>query len=430
MNMAIDQTKNDIAWNSLFEKYNILLEVDTKGFFEIESAQINEVRESRLMAKFDHFVNLPKIFRDNNLSILPVSRSRYIIGHFDAYCKINEGDIDPIIVPFPSELESIDITNLYSESSALHCAFNLGIIDDLWGEKTRYTVSGRMSTGSFDFNIKNCENSEHYPITVDKSQCEIDGGFESENYFLILEAKNYSIDDFLIRQLYYPYRLWSNKISKKVIPIFMTYSNDRFSFFIYEFEDQLDYNSIKLIGHKDYIISSEEIQKIDIDNLFKSIRCQPESEVPFPQSDKFERVIDLLSLLMEKDLTTDEITANYQFNVRQTGYYTNAGRYLSLIEKYTNPLTKEITFRLTEDGKAILKKSHKLKSLGFISKILEHEVFYKAFELTINNGVMPETSEICDIISENCTAISESTISRRASSVKAWINWIWEQIQD
>lgn len=428
--MARDKTKNDIAWNELFEKYNILQEVNTNGFFEIESAQINEVRESRLMAKFDHSVNLPKIFRDNKLSILPVSRSKYIIGHFDAYCKIDEGDIEPILFPFPSELESIDITNLYSESSALHCAFNLGIINDLCGEETRYTVSGRMSTGCFNFNIKNSENSEHYAITVQSSQCEIDGGFESENYFLMLEAKNYSFDDFLIRQLYYPYRLWSNKISKKVIPIFMTYSNDRFSFFIYEFEDKFDYNSIKLIGHKDYMISSEEIQRIDIDNLFKSIRCQPESEVPFPQADKFERVIDLLSLLMEKDLTKDEITANYQFDVRQTSYYTDAGRYLRLIEKYTNALTQEITFCLTEDGKAILKKSHKLKYLNFISKILEHEVFYKVFELTISNGKMPEKTEICEVMSKICSGIEKSTIERRASSVKGWIKWIWRQIQD
>lgn len=117
---------------------------------------------------------------------------------------------------------------------ALSCAFNTGIIDAvLGGEKSFHTISGRMSTGSFKFFISNLSESKPYEICVDNSQCEIDAGFESETYLLILEAKLYNVDDFLIRQLYYPYRLWSNKIKKKVIPALMTYSNSNniFSFF-------------------------------------------------------------------------------------------------------------------------------------------------------------------------------------------------------
>ena len=89
----------------------------------------------------------------------------------------------------------------------MHCAFNIGIIDDLVGEKTAYTVSVKMSTESFDFNIINSLANEPYSIKVENSQCEIDAGFESENYFVLIEPKKYLIEDFLIRQLYYPYRL-------------------------------------------------------------------------------------------------------------------------------------------------------------------------------------------------------------------------------
>ena len=66
--------KNDIAWEILFNKYNIISEINEKGKFEITAKQINEVREARLMTKFDHKVNLPKIFADNKLSILPITR--------------------------------------------------------------------------------------------------------------------------------------------------------------------------------------------------------------------------------------------------------------------------------------------------------------------------------------------------------------------
>ena len=68
-------SKNDIAWETLFSELPILYEVKEKGFFEINSTRINQVRQARLMTKFDHRSQLPEIFAQNNLSILPTSMS-------------------------------------------------------------------------------------------------------------------------------------------------------------------------------------------------------------------------------------------------------------------------------------------------------------------------------------------------------------------
>jgi len=425
------KTVNDRAWETLFETHKILEEVARNGCFEIEAAQINKQRESRLMAKFDHLVNLPDIFRANDLSILPISRSKYVIGKFDTHLKVKyDSEIEVIPFDFPPGIESIDYTNLYSESSALHCAFNIGIIDDLFGEKTAYTVSGRMSTESFDFNIINYLANKPYSIKVKNSQCEIDAGFESDNYFVLIEAKNYAIDDFLIRQLYYPYRLWSKKITKKVIPVLMTYSNDVFSFFIYEFGNILNYNSLKIVEQKKYTIAPEKIQLSDVADVFSNVIVISEPDVPFPQADRFERVVDLLSLLLEKDLTQDDITENYEFNVRQTQYYTAAGRYIGLIHKYQNPVTLQVTFCLTNEGRSILGMRHKLKYLALIKKILEHEVFHQVFELTFEGGEPPSKDAICQVMSKNSLGIKEKTIERRYCTVRSWSDWIWSQIQD
>lgn len=179
--------KNNIAWETLFQRYSILDIIAKQGYFEIEATQINEERESRLMAKFDHSDNLPQIFKNNKLSILPISRSKYIIGYFDTYLNVEYStDTELIEIEFPPEIESIDYTHLYSEASAISCAFNTGIIDDLLGEKTWFTLSGRMSSGCFNFKIKNYLNNQSYPISVINSQCEIDGGFESENYLILI----------------------------------------------------------------------------------------------------------------------------------------------------------------------------------------------------------------------------------------------------
>jgi hypothetical protein len=424
-------SKNDKAWENLFQVHDILTKINQQGYFEIESSQINKERESRLMAKFDHSANLPNIFKDNNLSILPISRSKYIIGYFDTYLNVEYStDIELIEKEFPPEIESIDYTHLYSEASAISCAFNTEIIDDLLGEKTFFTLSGRMSSGCFDFKIKNHLNNQSYPISVINSQCEIDAGFESENYLILIEAKKYQVDDFLIRQLYYPYRLWSQKITKKVIPILMTYSNDIFSFFIYEFQNESDYNSIRLIEQKNYIIAPEEITQQDVSDIFATITLIPEPSKPFPQANNFERVIDLLSLLVERDLTRDEITENYQFDQRQTEYYTSSGQYLGLIEKYKAVGTGDITFRLTQEAREILSKRQKNKYLSLIRKILEYQVFYTVFELNLSRGKMPSKGEICEIIVSSRAELSKKTPGRRKSTVSNWIDWIFRQIQD
>ena len=136
---------NDIAWEKLFEKYDILKRIDNHGQYKISAAQIKEFREPRLMAKFDHTINLPKIFLDNQLAILPITRGDYIISHFDAYHKFEENNAPIKKVSLPTYIQSLDLNNIPSETIALNCAAAAGIISDfLQDENLISTVSGRM----------------------------------------------------------------------------------------------------------------------------------------------------------------------------------------------------------------------------------------------------------------------------------------------
>ena len=115
-------------------------------------------------------------------------------------------------MPFPTFIESLNPENITSEATAINCAFIAGIIQDFTGEPNLYsTTNGRMSSSSFDFNIS-CNNEEKFfRVKVDKSQIEIDGGYEGNNSLIIIEAKSDISNDFLIRQLFYPYKLWTKK---------------------------------------------------------------------------------------------------------------------------------------------------------------------------------------------------------------------------
>ena len=182
----------------------------------------------------------------------------------------------------------------------------------------------------------------------------------------LFEAKNEIYDDFLIRQLYYPYRAWLNRVSKTIKTVFLTYSNGTFSLFEYTFAEQESYNSLKLKKHTNYHISTS-ITIFDIQEIIKTEPLEREPEIPFPQADSMERIINLLETLWNEDKKTKEsITDMYTFDKRQTNYYTDAGRYLGLIEKTLHP----VEFSLSRLGKKIMSKSYRDRQLAIIKQII------------------------------------------------------------
>jgi len=420
-------SKNDAAWEKLFQHYNILDMIQQAGVFQISATQINQFREARLMTKFDHKMSLPKLFRDHALCILPDSRGTYLIGQFDAYQDVASIHAppasEPAEFPFPANLETIDHANLYSETSALLCAYNTGMIADLVGEDVRLTVMGRMSTAQFSYQVSDRRSNAGYTITVNSAQCEIDGGFEGDTKLVLIEAKNYTVDDFLIRQLYYPYRLWRSKTNKEVIPVFMTYSNDVFTFLICKFTDEVKYNSLVIVAEKTYRIASEQITLADIYTVYRETAVQTEPDtVPFPQADNFNRIVDLLGLLYESDLTQEQVTAAYQFVTRQTQYYIDACIYLGLVQKSRKGA---VSYALSEVGRTILQQAAKQKYLAIAAIILQHAVFRKTIDLYWTASKPPSKSEVIEIMRHaNLRAVNDTTIPRRAQTVLAWVNWI------
>src|SRR5699024_5416148 len=150
---------------------------------------------------------------------------------------------------------SIDYENITSEAIAINCAFVSGILSDFLQEDRLFpTVSGRMSSNEFSFYINNSNINKDVKVMVSNSQVEIDGGYEGKSSLALIEAKNSISDDFLIRQLYYPFRLWNDKITKTIKPIFMVYSNGIFTLYEYEFQEPNNYNSLVLIKQKNYTL--------------------------------------------------------------------------------------------------------------------------------------------------------------------------------
>jgi hypothetical protein len=256
---------------------------------------------------------------------------------------------------------------------------------------------------------------------VENSQCEIDGGFEGISKFAIIEAKCQSVDDFIIRQLYYPYRLWKSKSSKKIVPILLSFSNNIFVFYIFDFDDLYHYNSISLKSVHRYCIGQYEIELSDIRQiLYNTKSFKKDKSVTFPQADKFVRIVDLLDRLYvnEEPITKEEITIESAFDGRQADYYTSAGIYLGLIEKL------KPGFVLTEKCREIMKLDPKRKNLELVRAILSHRVFNIVLGEYLMYSEKPSRERIINIMNDNLDSLSPTTIARRAQTVEKWVDWI------
>lgn len=427
--MSANLSKNDQAWQSLFEQENILEQIQKNGFVYISSQRINEIREARLMTKFDHQFQLPKPFQDNALSIQPISRSYYIIGPFESYCSLpkNTSLARVQYVNLPPYIETIVPKSITTESSAVICAYLSGMLTDILGEETFFTVFGRMSTGAFSYQINNIKTCQFNRIEVNNSQCEIDGGFEGETKFAIIEAKCQSVDDFIIRQLYYPYKLWKSKINKEIVPIFLSFSNNIFTFYVFEFFDSNQYNSIRLKSTHKYCIGQYEIDLSDIRKIINEVKkLKNDNNLTFPQANKFARVIDLLDKLYinEGSLNKEEITTEYAFDVRQTDYYVSAGVYLGLIEKSQNEIGN--CYSLSAKGQKIMALDPRRKNLELVKTILSYKVFYLVLNEYLKNSGKPTRQTIINIMRDHLNKLNETTLYRRAQTVEKWVEWILE----
>ena len=367
------------AWVELIKKYDIENIVKRKGYFQINSKQIKEYKEPRLMAKWDSSDCLPKVLQDKHLNILPESRSSYVMGDFLLYQEIPElkehvSKMAHVDLP---EYESIDIHHVHSEANAIHVMTLTGILDDfLQVERNVATFSGRMGTGNFDFYVDTFYGGKQN-IHVSKAQCEIDGGFENDDSVVIIEAKNVVHRDFHIRQLYYPYRLWKEKVKKPIRLVFSVYSNMIYRLFEYRFDEIEDYSSISLVKSKNYSLQDTTITQEDLLNVRRDTEItenddKDKRKVSFPQANVMEKVISLMENLYHNPMTKQQIAELMNFDERQSDYYYNAGCYLELFQKAENNDRE-----LTRLGERVFKMNYKNTSAlftGDIEKIAEEKI--------------------------------------------------------
>ena len=177
--------------------------------------------------------------------------------------------------------------------------------------------------------------------------------------------------------------------------------------------------------HKKYAVQEGTINIENIQNILDNTQVIEEPELPFPQADNFERVINLCELLKQRGfISKDNITYNYDFDHRQTDYYSNAAKYLGLIKVVRE--NQQIGCTLTQNGFRIFNLPIVDRQLEFVKLILVHAAFRNTLKLYFDNGNVPTKDEVVEIMKNARlhNIDSDQTYKRRASTIISWINWI------
>lgn len=421
--------KTEQAWNELFGKYGITDCVRRDGSFRISAEQIKEFREPRLMAKFDHRKNLPSVFKSNGLGILPISRGDYLIGPFDLFAPLPEPGSGGIVqkATLPAEVASISPNAIFSEPVALNCAWNAGILQSFLGEERLFpTLTGRMGAKPFEFYIGSIRNGGMTTVAVNGAQIEVDAAYEGDSSLTIIEAKMDLAEDFIVRQLYYPYRHFSMlPIHKSVRTVFLTYSAGIFSLSEYGFTNPDNYSSAVLLKTARYSLDSAVITLADLIRLMESTKPVADAGgIPFPQADTFERVINLCERLTRGPMTKEDIEEAYGFDPRQADYYFNAAAYLGLAKREGGKGSRVV---LSDNGRALSDLPLARRNMRLADLILRHRAFRETFRLSLAQGSIPDKNEIREILLKTNPGLGNpdgETYARRASTIRHWTQWL------
>ncbi|MFN3427931.1 MAG: DUF6997 domain-containing protein, partial [Candidatus Thermochlorobacter sp.] len=148
------------------------------------------------------------------------------------------------------ELETSRIGN--SEMQHLDFAFASSLLREfLEDDSLVLTIRGRKYTPKFEFYA----GKHRQKLSVESVQTEIDAGYEGKDQVVLIEAKNASTKNTIIRQLYYPFRQWKTHTQKKVSLLFFEKRKNEYSLWQFGFTDKYDYNSIELLKSAKFIIT-------------------------------------------------------------------------------------------------------------------------------------------------------------------------------
>lgn len=472
------------AWEILFEAYDIVHQIEETGYYDINVDKMmrdnaiasqwharypdEKAPDNRNILKFDFSADLPNIFKEYRLQIMPIGGKQYRIAPFNMYYPLVNQAVPVIPMASPMKMASLDFGKITTEPNAQTVAEITKMLTYIFHDLNSHnreviaTLSGKNNVHNVAFNIDNVVNKAvPIPLSIHTWQAEIDGVYESNETVLVVESKMKFPKDFNIRQLFIPRLLIEQTMQrlhekKDTYVCYFVKTKDVYIFTVYRFTDLKNMNSIKI--HRQYkfrlsddphnvfsIETAADKAKYNSDEATRRARAlikQTEvltqypiysngKTVSFLQANNLQIALDYLDFLSgssENVLVNEEQTPRsgpeafvdtFKYDSRQYNYYLNWLGYFGFVDKL--PQTGIV---VTSEGKALNSASTANKNDILLQAMAAHPSSRVVLEALLDNHqldldalkktIQKEMQEV-----PQDSQISGNTLTRRISSVKS-----------
>jgi hypothetical protein len=408
-------TKAQRAWSQIISHLDIEFENGISQ--KIHASDIKDItgEEPRLVCYIDSEHKLPPVLRERNAFVLPVGNGVYRLVEGQGFQNLpeitSETRTHTSTIPFKQEMQ-----NGSAEDRYIKQALNSGLISRFTGIDPLLPGStARTYCNEFSFEV-----GSSGPLRAESVQIQVDGIFEGRNAVATMEAKTDDRESFVVRQLYYPFRHYSQETSKSIRSLFFVYddANQIYNFWEYEFQDPKNYSSIELKRSQSYKITHRQPDLSD----FQEVDAEPEWRIP--QADDLSKVQRLVFAVDRGCTDSESLAEHFEFERRQANYYEAASELLGLV-------TCGDEFELTDLGREFTSLRTDERNKLLLKRVLSLPVTNKTFQEAVSRmgGEEPHVSreEIRDMIMEN-TDLSKPTANRRARTIEKWLRWAADHV--
>lgn len=147
--------------------------------------------------------------------------------------------------------------------------------------------------------------------------------------------------------------------------------------------------------------------------------------VPYPQANDLDKVIDLIVSLSGDPITKESISDFFEFDERQGDYYANAAIYLGFLSR---DRSNKGSFVLTDLGTDLQRcRTRRCLTHLLVRQLLQRPTLRQAITRMRERGFVAESveiEEIMDLIDEFDGRYNTTTRRRRASTIRSWLQWL------
>lgn len=410
----------EAAWEKLVAE-----RVDTRrDLVVVSKADIETVtgNELRLMAKMDSSADVPAALRRHGYFIMPIKNGEYVLVRGNGFHVLENLPEPPTIFRPQLDFDLVTLSVGDSEMQHLDYCYNIGLFEKFAGVTgLRQTIRGRKRMPAFEFSVGRLG-----PIRVQAGvQVEVDSGCEGRDDIVLIEGKGGQPPDFIVRQLFYPYRKWRHEIPQKRIRPWFFCSHEvarrrLYRFWEYAFADDEQYQSLTLRRGEAFFVEPRRA-RLTVEELLRAHAVRTDARLwDVPQADSFWRVAEMPLLVEQGINTSGKVAAHYEFDPRQSSYYRQAAEYLGLLslDKKTN------VYQLTDLGREYVRLSADERRELLAGLLAQFPPMRATLELSARSGERGiGRAEITALIARHST-IGKSTPARRAATLLAWLDWL------